>query len=64
MICSLSNLEEKDLSQIQSLEKDLGKTLLAFSCHEIPASTLEADKLEKIQDLEKQLGLSLVAVDA
>ena len=64
MLCSLSNLKEQDLSQIQSLETDLGQTLLAFSCHDASPAALDAEKLEKIQALEKHLGISLVAVDA
>jgi cell wall assembly regulator SMI1 len=64
MICSLtSNVNDATLETITNLEKDLGKTLLAFSCHDLKASTLDADQLNKIQELEKKLGVSLVAVE-
>ena len=64
MICSLTNnINETTLKTITDLEKDLGKTLLAFSCHTLNPSTLSADELKKIQDAEKNLGVSLVAVE-
>ncbi len=64
MLCSLSNkLDESTLKSVQDLEKGLGKTLLAFSCHDLKASTLDADQLSKIQKLENDLSVSLVAVD-
>lgn len=64
MLCSLSRLEEKHLEQIQSLEKEIGQPILAFSCHDTSPALLDADRLKKVQALEKQLGLSLVAVNA
>lgn len=63
MMCSLSHLKEQDLDQIRSLESDLGKPLLAFSCHDVIPASLEEDTLSKIQALEKKLGISLVAVE-
>lgn len=64
MICSLSsNVSESTLKTITNLEKELGKTLLAFSCHNLKPSTLSADQLKKIQALENKLGVSLVAVE-
>jgi hypothetical protein len=64
MLCSLSSLETEKIDAIQNLEKELGKTVLAFSCHDIKPAQLSAADLEKIQDLEKKLSLSIVAVDA
>jgi hypothetical protein len=65
MICSLTNnIDEAKLSAITNLEKDLGKTLLAFSCHALNPSSLSADELQKVQDAEKKLGVSLVVVEA
>lgn len=65
MICSLtSKVEGTRLQTINDLEKDLGKTLLAFSCHDLKASALSVDELKKIQDVENKLGVSLVAVEA
>ena len=65
MICSLTNnIDAAVLKTITDLEKDLGKTLLAFSCHALKPSALSADELQKVQDTEKKLGVSLVAVEA
>ena len=64
MICSFSNLEENVLDEIKTLEGKLGKSLLAFSCKDIKASSLETDELKEIQSLESKLGISLVAVNA
>jgi hypothetical protein len=63
MLCSLSNLNNQDLEQIQSLEAELGKPLLAFSCHRTAPAMLAKTELDKIQNLEKKLNISLVAVD-
>jgi len=62
MLCSLSSLKAKDIAMVQSLEKELDQTLLAFSCHSVDPALVAADKLAKIQDLEKKLGISLVAI--
>ena len=65
MLCSLSpKLDENALNAIQNLEKELGKNLLAFSCHDIKPSALDEKTLEKIQKLENDLRISLVVVDA
>lgn len=64
MLCSLSKIERSSLEAIQSLEKDLGKPLLAFSCHDIHPAMVKAEELEQINALEKKLGLVLVAVEA
>ncbi len=64
MLCSLSNLDQEKIAAIQSLEKETGKTVLAFSCKDIKPSMLTSDQLAKIQKLEKDLSLSLVAVEA
>jgi hypothetical protein len=65
MLCSLSNkLKEDSLKSIQNLEKEIGKTLLAFNCHDVKPSVLTENELAKIQKLEKNLSVALVAVDA
>lgn len=65
MLCSIANnINESTLKTIQDLEKDLGKTLLAFACHNLKPSALSSDQLQKVQEVEKKLGVSLVAVDA
>ena len=64
MLCSLSTqLASEDLKTINSLEKELGKPLLAFSCQEeLKPAEVTGDQLAKIKALEGKLGLSLVAV--
>ena len=64
MLCSLAtNVDNTILKTITDLEKDLGKTLLAFKCHDLKASMLSMDQVNKIQEVEARLGVSLVAVD-
>jgi len=62
MLCSLSNLKDRDIEQIRQLESELGITMLAFSCHDAEPALLNKETLEKIQSMESRLGLSLVAV--
>ena len=64
MLCSLSTqLRSEDLKTINSLEKELGTPLLAFSCQEeLKPAAVTGDQLAKIKALEGKLGLSLVAV--
>ncbi len=65
MLCSIStNINESTLQAIKDLEKDLGKTLLAFTCHDVKPSILTGEELNKIKDIEKNLGISLIAVEA
>lgn len=64
MLCSLSALKDQDLEQIRSLEAELGRPLLAFSCHDLRPAVIDDEKLEKIELLEKKLGISLLAVEA
>ena len=64
MLCSLSNLKEQDLEQIRALESELGRPLLAFSCHEAKPAVLDDEALKKIQETEKKIGFSLVALEA
>ena len=63
MLCSLSTkIKPETLQAIQSLEQELGKTLLAFSCHDLKPAHLKDEELAKIKEVENKLGLSLVAV--
>lgn len=64
MVCSLSKLTEQELSAIQQLERNIKKSLLAFSCHDLKIAELSPEDLKSIQTLENRLGISLVAVDA
>ena len=65
MLCSIAtNVNESALQAINDLEKGLGKTILAFRCHDLKLSMLNAEELGKVQEAEKKLGVSLVAVEA
>ncbi|KJS28951.1 MAG: hypothetical protein VR64_22105 [Desulfatitalea sp. BRH_c12] len=65
MLCSIAtNIDESTLQTIQDLEKDLGKSLLAFKCHELKPSIVSDGELSRIKEVEKKLGMSLVAVEA
>ena len=65
MLCSIATkVDGSTLQSINDLEKGLGKTLLAYSCHDLKPSELSADELSKVQEVEKKLGVSLVAVES
>jgi hypothetical protein len=62
MICSLAQLDEERLDEVRSMEKKLGKNLLAFSCSDVAVDAVDDGELAQIRGLEEKLGLSLVAV--
>ncbi len=62
MLCSLSKLDDAGIGKIKSLEEDLGKKLLSFSCHELSHADLDDSELQKVKSLESSLGVSLIAV--
>ena len=65
MLCSLdTQMTPETHRQITALEQELGRTLLAFRCHNMKPSELSDRELQKIKEIESSLGLSLVAVDA
>lgn len=51
MLCSYSKTESIDLEAIQGLEKNLGKTLLAFSCQDIKPAEIKDEELARINEL-------------
>ena len=55
-------IDDKDVNQIKVLEKELGKTLLAYYTPPKPANLTDA-QLKKIDELEKKLCVRLVAYD-
>mgnify|MGYP000468093155 CR=1 FL=1 len=55
-------LRPEDVSQVQSLEQEIGKNILAFSPQPLEHSNLSSQEVEKLQELEKKLGIVLVAV--
>ena len=65
MLCSLATkVTDETVAAINTLEKDLGKTLLAFQCHNLKPSDLSEAELQRIKEVETKLGVSLVAVEA
>lgn len=62
MLCSYASINEEKLKALQKIEKELGQTLLAFSCHQAQPARLTEEELKKIQSLEKELGMVVVAV--
>jgi hypothetical protein len=57
MFCEIARkLEDEDLEKIQTLEKDLGVTLVAFSCR-----SLDPAREEKLERMMKELGPVLQA---
>lgn len=62
MMCSLASLSPEKLENIRTLEKRLGKPLLAFACHALEPAELDDGDLDMIRRLESDMGVSLVAV--
>lgn len=65
MLCTIAtDINDDTLQAINNLEKDLGKNLLAFKCHDLKPSMLSSEELSKVEEIEKKLGVSLVAVES
>ncbi len=62
MLCSYPSLDGNKLDSLQHLEKELGRTLLAYNCQQMEPARLTAEELERIQTLEKDLGVVIVAL--
>ncbi len=62
MMCALSRLDEGKLAAVKSFEKQLGKTVLAYECHDIKPAELSKDEIAQLAETEKKLGVVLVAV--
>ncbi len=64
MLCDLGRLEKRELDEVASLEKELGKTILAFRCYaDINPARVNDTDLARIREVEDRLKLSLVAVE-
>ena len=60
MFCEIARkIEGDDLERIQSLEKDLGLTLVAFSCR-----SLDPAREERLKKIMEELGPQLQAAPA
>ncbi|MDJ0686041.1 MAG: hypothetical protein QNJ84_15200 [Alphaproteobacteria bacterium] len=64
MVYTLASVEEEKLSEIRTLEREIGAPLIAMSELAVQPARLDRDKLARIEALEKKLGVVLVAVDA
>lgn len=65
MFCGYSEkLSKNDLNVLTGLEKEFGKTILAFSCQDMIPAELSKEQLAKITDAEKKLGVVLVALNS
>ncbi len=62
MFCTVAHLEKDKLADVQTLEKKLGKTLIAFSCKNVEIAKLKDDELTQIRQIEQKLHISLLAV--
>ena len=57
-----ARLNKDDLNKVQSLEKEIGKIVLAIEPdRESPYADLNKEQLQKVQQLEKELGVVLLA---
>ncbi len=59
---SLAGLGNDQLQQIKSLEKQLGKTIIALKGHETNLAELSTEQLAMLKQSEGKLGLTLIAV--
>ena len=62
MLVNVSPLDPDGLAAVQALERETGRTLLAFSPLPVVSDELGEDELARIRDLEARLGVMLVAV--
>lgn len=63
MLYSYAQLDAEQLRQIQSLEQEIGKTIVAFKGIDVDITELNTAELERVKQTEDRLGVSLVAVD-
>ena len=61
MLFSLAQIDTDTVPQIQTLERDKGKTIVVFKGIEATPAELDSEALDGIQALEQKLGLTLVA---
>ena len=60
MLCAIArNLEEQKLDEIRDLERDLGLTLVAFTCRSVDPA-----REERLRKIEAELGPVLLAPPA
>lgn len=57
-----AKLDDSKVNELQNLESELGKTVVAVEPHPQPA-TMSPDQLDKLKRAEENLGVVLVAYD-
>jgi len=62
MLVNVSPLDESGVAEVRALERETGRTLLAFSTLPVVSDELGEEDLGKIRTLEQRLGVMLVAV--
>ncbi len=63
MLCSLATkLDQGQIEEIETLAKDLGTPILAYSCYQADAAPIDDGQIGRIKELEGKLGVALVAV--
>ncbi len=60
MMCSYAFLDSDALEVVRTVEKETGRTVLAYDCF-VPEEVSQ-DEIQKIQDAEKKLCRTLMAV--
>ncbi len=60
MMCSFASLDNDALNIVQKLEKETGRTILAYDCF-VPEEVSE-EEIGKIRKAEKELCRTLIAV--
>ncbi len=63
MLYACTTIGEDQLSEVQSLEQEIGTPLLALSQVQAAPAEVGDQDLQKIRALEQRLGLVLVAVE-
>lgn len=60
MMCSFATLDHEALEVVKTVEKETGRTLLAYDC--FAPEAVSQEEIEKIRDAEKKLCRTLMAV--
>ncbi len=60
-VCGYSTIGKQQLETIDQVEKELGTTILAFSCYDVLAAQLSKEQFGRLRALEQGIGVSLIA---
>jgi hypothetical protein len=58
----IANLDDKSVSKVKALEKEIGKLVVALEPR-VRVATLAGSQLERLQKLEQELGVILMAYE-